>query len=365
MALSSPAPEAGRQRGGRGVWAAISERLALHSLTYEVPAHANRLSYMLGGLTLIGLVIAIASGILLAQFYTPDPEHANHSIRRLITSVFAGSALRSIHFWAAQLVIATLALHLLRVLFWGSYRRPREANWLVGVGLFSVVMAFYFTGTILKWDQEGFEGLQHNLSIAELLGRLGAWFSEGLAQTTPLLVRLYVSHVSILPLLLGLLLVAHLFLIKQHGISPLPWQSSTTQAKAVHGGEPSSTFAWHLKKLSGYGYILLGVVLVLSVLLPATIGPEPVAGIEVTKPPWPFLPIFAIENWLGVRALFWAVVLLELLLIAVPFVDRAASAAFRDRRWLLGAASLVILAIVALGLYAWLTPPAAHIGMGE
>src|SRR3546814_10273531 len=82
------------------------------------------------------------------------------------------------------------ALHLLRVFLTGSYKRPREANWLVGVAMFALVLGAIFTGTVLKWDQEGFEALAHNLEIGELLGGAGFWFSGEFAGGVPLLVRL-------------------------------------------------------------------------------------------------------------------------------------------------------------------------------
>ena len=82
-----------------------------------------------------------------------------------------GEFTRGVHFWGANLVVITMSLHILRVFVSGSYKRPRELNWVIGVGLFALTMAFFFTGTVLKWDQEAFEALQHQEAIARILGR--------------------------------------------------------------------------------------------------------------------------------------------------------------------------------------------------
>src|SRR3546814_19946153 len=85
------------------------------------------------------------------------PEAANASVRDIVTDVWAGQFLRGVHYWAAQAMYVLAALHLLRVFLTGSYKRPREANWLVGVAMFALVIGAIFTGPVLKWDQEGFE----------------------------------------------------------------------------------------------------------------------------------------------------------------------------------------------------------------
>ena len=200
----------------------LDERLGLKALQYPVPEHANNLGWSLGGLTAAALFILIATGIFLAQFYNPTPEVANASVRDIVTGVWAGRFVRGVHYWTAQAMYVLAALHLLRVFFTGSYKRPREANWLIGVSMFALVIGALFTGTVLKWDQEGFEALGHNLEIARLLGGAGFWFNPKFSSSVPLLERLYVAHVAIIPgLILGLFAI-HGMLIKRHGISPSP-----------------------------------------------------------------------------------------------------------------------------------------------
>ena len=148
-------------------------RLGLRSLTYHVPSYANAIPYLLGGITLFGILILIATGIYLAQFYHPNPTDAHASVFYIVTEAQLGDFVRSVHFWTANIVMITLLLHLLRVVIGGAYRAPREVTWAIGVGLLVVMLGFFFTGTVLKWDQEAFEALGHNEAIGTILGSLG------------------------------------------------------------------------------------------------------------------------------------------------------------------------------------------------
>ena len=176
-------------RGSR-TWRWIDSRLGLGSLAYPIPAHANNVLYTLGGITLFGILVLVGSGVYLTQFYHADPAQARESIAYTITNARLGEYVRGLHFWMANLVVITLLLHVVRVFATGSYRAPREMNWVVGVGLLTVMLSLVFTGTVLKWDQEGWEALQHNEEIGRLLGGAGVWFTAEFTGSTPILERL-------------------------------------------------------------------------------------------------------------------------------------------------------------------------------
>ena len=176
---------AARSSAWRRTLDAVDERLGIRALEYPVPEHANNVAWSLGGITAVSFLILVVTGILLVQFYAPVPESANASLRDMVTHVWGMWFVRALHFWAAQAMYVTAILHMLRVFFTGSYKRPREGNWLVGVAMFGLVIFALFTGTVLKWDQEGFEALGHNLEIADLLGGAGVWFSP----TSPIASR--------------------------------------------------------------------------------------------------------------------------------------------------------------------------------
>ncbi len=339
-----------------GEW--LNERIGLKGLAYAVPEHANSLPYLLGGITFTGLIILFITGIYLAQFYHPHPADAHQSVVFIITGVPLGDLIRSIHFWTAQIVTATLLLHMLRVLFTGSYKRPREINWYVGLGLLAVTLGLVFTGSVLKFDQEGLEALQHNKETAEVIGALGAWFSPDFSRSVPLLTRLFNGHVTILPLLFGLLIAAHIFLIKQHGISPQVTPDAVSRATE---GEGKSRFDVHLRRMIGFGLLVLGAALILSLVFPAPLGQPGVAGAEVTKPWWMFVWLFPAEGAWGARALVIVPLVLGGLLALVPILDRSPYMSLSRRKVLLIIAGLILIAIVVSGVIATLRPVSAHL----
>ena len=336
----------------QGVWAVLDERFGLSDLAYSVPRHANTVPYSLGGITLISLLLLVVSGILLTQFYHPMPEFANDSVRAMMPQFGLARLVRGVHYWASQAFLITVLLHMIRIFMTASFKRPREGNWLVGVLLLGTAVGLYFTGTVLKWDQEGFEALEHNLAIGHLLGGLWHWFAPAFEQAAPLLLRLYIAHIVVLPATIVFLLGVHFWLVKKHGISPIP-------------GSPAGgmlPFTHHLRHLARYAAILAGLMLILAVLRPPAVGPAPVEGIEVTKPPWIFLPLFAVENWVGVSGLLWVNVAGFVLLALVPFLDRSPHTRPGQRRTAIVLAVIILLVAVGLATLAWLTAGTEHIG---
>ncbi len=347
----------------RRAWHAIDERLGLSGLAYPVPAHANGIGYILGGISFFGFLILAATGVWLAQFYHPTPEAARESVLYIMNAAPLGDIVRGIHFWTANLVMATVLLHMGRVYLTGAYKRPRELNWLIGLGLLTITVGLIFTGTVLKWDQEGFEALGHNVEIGDLIGAFGFWFSPTFGASLPIVGRLYIAHVVILPALGTFLLIAHFLLVKRHGISPLP---ADFDAATDGGPEPSkegSTFAAHLVRMAGFGLIILGITTVLSLLVRTPLGGSPNPSVEVSKPWWMFLPFYPFEDWFGLPALLWAPGLLVGALALVPFVDRSRYRSPGRRRAFIVAGVLFLVALVALVAYALATPAKSHVAM--
>lgn len=359
--LPNPRPIRARLRA---IWAALDERLGLSGLAYPVPAHANGIGYILGGITFFGFLILAATGMWLAQFYHPTTETARQSVVYIMNVAPAGDVVRGIHFWTANIVMATILLHMGRIFATGAYKRPREANWLIGLGLLAVTMGLIFTGSVLKWDQEGYEALGHNVDTAKLLGSFGSWFSPDFATSVPLLGRLYVAHIFILPALGTVLLICHFLLVKRHGISSLPAESDA----AVDGGpapiRTGATFAEHLVRMAGFGLIILAVTTVLAVVWLAPLGARPIPGTETTKPMWMFLPFYPLEDWFGLPALIWGPALAFGALALVPFLDRSPYRSARRRKfWVIAGVAFAILATVFVVL-AVVQPPASHLGKG-
>jgi ubiquinol-cytochrome c reductase cytochrome b subunit len=348
----------------RRIWLWLDERAGLSALAYPVPAHANRLPYTLGGISFVGFLVLALTGFWLAQFYDPMPEHVRASVEFIQTQAALGGFIRGIHFWVANLVVITVVLHMIRVFATGSYKRPRELNWLVGIALLGITIAFAFTGSVLKWDQEGWEALQHNLEIAGLLGGLGTFFSESFTQAVPVLARLYAAHVSILPLVVVLLFVAHFFLIKRHGISPLPTVADAGGAPdgKVPAAQLTARYSGHLARMVGFGALVVLAAAVLGLVFPPTLGDAPDPSMEVTKPPFFFYWLYAFEDWFGVRAILVAGLGFFGLLAIAPFVDRSAFRSLGRRRVAAVVGALVLIAVVALSLIVYFSPVAQHLG---
>jgi quinol-cytochrome oxidoreductase complex cytochrome b subunit len=348
------------RRRARAIWAAIDERLGLSGLAYPVPAHANGIGYILGGITFFGFV----TGIWLAQFYHPTPSTARESVVYVMNVAPLGAVVRGIHFWVANLVMATVLLHMGRIFVTGAYKRPREANWLIGLGLMAVTLGLIFTGSVMKWDQEGYEALGHNVAAANLLGSLGFWFSPEMETSLPILGRLYIAHVMILPAIGTLLLIAHFLLVKRHGISSRP----ADHDRMVDGGpmpaRGGSTFAAHLVRMAGFGLLILAVTTILALLIQTPLGARPVPNVEVSKPWWMFLPFYPFEDVFGLPALIVVPAILFAALAAVPFVDRSAYRSPSRRKAIVALGGFVAISLVALVALALVSAPKAHIGGG-
>ena len=306
----------------------LQERLGLHLLEYDIPEHSNSIKYSLGGMTLSSFGVLVISGILLAQFFIPNPERANRSLQYLTDQVYLGWFLRGIHFWAAEVLTVTMTLHAIRVFFTASYKNPREINWLIGIGIMVMMVTLLFTGTVLKWDQEAYEALAHFLWVADQMGIFGIPLTEAFAQGVPLLSRIYMAHISLLPIIAIMMIGLHLFYIKYHKLSQLP--DATKPAENI----PFTQHMAYLRR-SGVGIFLL--ICLLALTLSPPLGEEPILGLEVTKPPWQFVWIYALEN-IWVPFLIVAPPIIVGFLAAIPIVDQS-----KERYWKKRPLAMIIL----------------------
>lgn len=338
----SPTPPTPEHSGG-----AVAERLALDQIDYPIAPGSNRIAYMLGGLTFFGILLLILTGLVLDQFYNPNPVGAHESIRYIMTRVPLGNWVRALHYWAAGAVLVSVVLHLIWVFYRRSYVRPREITWWSGVTMLLLVLGLAFTGTVLRADQEGGEALAHAVAGARLVGNLGTVLTPDFALSTTLLARMHNAHVSLLPLLLLGLIGLHFWLIRYLGI---------------HSPEPkTSVFSTHLRLLGGYGLLLIGALAAVAALFPVGLGFPAVEGTEVTKPFWPFLWIYAVENTMGMVGMIVAPVVVFGFLLLVPLLDRNHD---RDRPgWLSGLAGLMLLLYLGAFVYGVFAPQMQHLGM--
>lgn len=206
----------------------IDERLDIHDyikkdiLDKPIPEGIN-LTYCFGGITFFLFLMLAVTGFVMAIYYVPSPDQAYDVVDYMTYEVAMGGIVRGIHYWAANLMIITIFLHMLRVVIYGAYKKPRELNWLTGVLLFTLVLAFGFTGYLLPWDQKAYWATKVGISIMGTVPGIGEYFvmiAQGGAKIGILtLVRFYSLHVIFLPIATVCLLIGHFLMIRRQGIA--------------------------------------------------------------------------------------------------------------------------------------------------
>src|SRR5581483_644432 len=195
----------------------------LHIHPVKVNRHTLRPSYTLG----LGLIstflffILIATGILLMFYYVPSTTQAYDRMLDLRGTVAFGIFLRNMHRWSAHGMVAMVFLHLCRVFLTGSYKPPREFNWVLGVLLLLVTLFMSFTGYLLPWDQLAFWAITVGTSIAAYAPLIGKQMQFVLLGDSTVgqeaLLRFYVLHVAVLPAVLTTLIGIHFWRIRKDG----------------------------------------------------------------------------------------------------------------------------------------------------
>lgn len=337
----------------------LERYLKISRLDYPVPAHGKTLPYTLGGIAFVGFLLLFASGFLLLQFFDPSPERAYQSVKHLVDDVPGGSWLRAFHYWTAQAVVLALILHVVRIVATGAYKGPRIVTWYAGVALLGLgVFGAYFTGTVLKWDQEAFDALSHYRAGLRWLGPLGEFL--GAEDAISLNLKLFASHVTILPLLIVFFVAIHFYLVNAHSLSPSPFGEDSAR-ESVPKERTTGTMIDHVKSIAIFGGIYFAAIALVAVFAPAPMG-DPVTGEEMSvKPPWPFLWLYGLENMTGkIDTMYHALAVLFLALIALPFLDRGLERHPRRRLGTLTASAVVFLGMIALSVYAAVAPTQLH-----
>jgi len=187
-----------------------------------VPGWINYV-YCFGGITFTLFIVQLLTGLLLSIHYNPSGAEAYASIQRLDQAVPLGGLLRSVHKWAANLMVVMVLLHMIRVFITGSYKNPRELTWIAGTLLFVMTLAFGFTGYLLPWDQKAYwatvVGTNMLGSVPFFGPHLTAFVRGGTEVTGQTLLRFYSMHMLWFPVLSALFLWVHFHMIRRLGIS--------------------------------------------------------------------------------------------------------------------------------------------------
>src|SRR5512132_2018466 len=192
----------------------------LHVYPVKVPARVLRFRYSwrLGYILTVLFAILNLTGMYLMFFYTPSVGAAYGDMQQLRTGVGFGQLVRNVHRWSAHLMVIAVLLHLARVFFAGAYKRPRQFNWVLGVGLLVATLAFSFTGYLLPWDQLSYWAVTVGTNLVNYVPLLGGTIRDLLlggaqiGQAT--LLRFYA-----LPAALTALLALHIWRVRKDGFA--------------------------------------------------------------------------------------------------------------------------------------------------
>jgi ubiquinol-cytochrome c reductase cytochrome b subunit len=312
----------------------------------------------LGNLILTLLVFQFVTGVVLAMYYAPSPDHAHESVDYVTNRVLFGSFIRGIHHYGASFIVIATVLHILRVFFWGSYKKPRELTWVVGVFIFQVILAFSFTGYLLPWDQKAYWATVVGTSITEtvpFIGKsLGILVLGGREVGALTLTRFYAVHIMILPAALIVLTALHLYLVRRHHIAgPVVPQK----------GKPVPFYPVQLFRDVLVVLVGMGGVFLLAIFMKPELGPlaDPSRADFTPRPEWYFLGLYELLKIIprGWEVLGTVVIptLVTLGMLFLPWLDRTASRHPARRRWIIDLGLTLILFIGVLTLQGILTTP--------
>ncbi|TAN49103.1 MAG: cytochrome b [Methylococcaceae bacterium] len=317
-----------------------------HLAKYYAPKNFN-FWYFFGSLAMLVLVLQLLTGLWLTMHYKPDATLAFDSVEYIMRDVNWGWLIRYLHSTGASAFFIVVYMHMFRGMMYGSYKKPREVIWLLGMAMFLALMGEAFMGYLLPWGQMSYWGAQ---VIISLFGAI-PWVGEALAQwirgdyliSDATLNRFFAFHVMLIPLILVVLVYVHIVAlhhvgsnnpdgieIKKHKnadgvpVDGIPFHPYYTVKDLVGVAVFALVFAW----VVFYAPEMNGLFLEYANFIPA----NPIATPEHIAPVWYFTPFYsilrAVPNKLGgVIAMFSAIILLFLL----PWLDRCRTRSIRYR----------------------------------
>ena len=283
----------------------ISE-VILPIIEHPVPANIDWW-YVLGSATLIAFVFQVVTGVALAMSYVPAPNSAYESLYFITNVAVLGSLIRGIHYFGASAMVILIACHAAHVFIIGSYKFPREVNWLTGVFLLFLTLGMAFTGQLLRWDQDAYWAV---VVAAEQAGKtplIGQFLAQivvaGQTVGGATLTRFYATHVFLFPALMFLLIGLHLYLVIVEGVSEPPRVGQVVDPATYkeryhqvleHGIPFFPDAAW--KDVVFALAVGLVVVALAAIVGPPSLGalPDPTNVMAYPRPDWYFLWYFSL-----------------------------------------------------------------------
>jgi quinol-cytochrome oxidoreductase complex cytochrome b subunit len=243
-------------------------------------------------MSLVLVTVLFATGTLLMFAYEPSPERAYESIVSLQHGVLFGKLIRNVHHWSANVLIAIVLLHLMRVYFTGAYHAPRQFNWLIGLSLLLCIVISNFTGYLMPWDQLSYWAITISTGMIGYVPAIGNWLQEFVRGGTEIgpstLVMFYTLHTTVVPALLILLMAFHFWRVrKAHGVV-IP---RAVDEKPDEVPEYVLTLPNLLLRELVVACLLIAFIMVMSVLFDAPLGEAANPGMSPNpaKAPWYFV----------------------------------------------------------------------------
>ncbi len=323
-----------------------------HQLSKPLPKNISWF-HTLGSMSLFLFISQVLTGILLLVYYRPTVNEAFESVKFITTTAHMGWLYRQIHAWGANLMVIVVFLHMLRTFFTGSYKMPREITWVIGAFLFILTLIFGFTGYLLPWNQLAYWATTVGTEIAGSLPFVGEFLKTllrgGVSVGEETISRFFVVHVIILPWVVFFLIAIHLVLVRMQSIATM---DRVGEEKKVTEKNGIPFFPHHALKEGIVFFILMGILITLSILMPFELGEkaDPLKTPYAIKPEWYFLPMYHVLKYFPKLTGIFIVALAPLFLFLWPFIDRTKERHPWKRPISVGIGILVVLSLLYFGM---------------
>jgi ubiquinol-cytochrome c reductase cytochrome b subunit len=337
---------------------------------HPVPPGA-RWKYVFGSATLTAFVLQVVTGIGLTTTYVSSTGGAYQSLRYITDQAPLGAVLRGMHYWGASAMMVMVGIHLLRVFLTGSYKFPREMNWISGVLLLGLTAAMAFSGQILRWDQNAVWSLVVGAEQSGRVPLIGDWLARliigGDVVGSYTLSRVFSVHVFVLPILLAALIGLHLHLVLRNGISEPPERDRPVNPASYRSeyhemlrreGVPFWPYAAWRDAVFALA-TTLAVLLLACLVGPASLDkpPDPSLVKALPRPDWYFWWYFSLLALLPHSLENYIMILLPLLvglaLILLPLANNRGERHPVRRPVAIGTSVFILSVIAALTVAGW------------
>lgn len=359
----------------------LTKTYKAHASEYYAPRNFN-VWYAMGVLSLVVLVIQILTGIWLTMAYVPTGEGAFASVEYIMRDIEFGWLIRYAHSTGASAFFIVVYLHMFRGFAYGSYRKPRELLWLIGMGIYLVLMAEGFFGYLLPWGNMSFWGAQVIVSLIGAIPYFGPdlmeWVRGDFVMSGITLNRFFALHVVALPLALVALVFVHIVALHHVG-SNNPDGIEIKNNKDAKGipldGIPFHPY-YSTKDFVVIVVFLIGFCAVMFyapemggyfIEKPNFAEADPLKTPDHIAPVWYYTPFYAMLRaatfpFLGLDAKFWGMVIMVgaiLIPAALPWLDRSKVKSIRYKGLLSKSALMMfVFSFLVLG-YLGTIPPSA------